>query len=142
MLVYIIYMVHRYGAGLWNVAISTIFWNPIMNSSNSITNKSNENKKEKPPGMLLRAGVGLFGIGYALVAHITQYPYIYYIVPIGGLIKIHLFIDHFRKKMDRNTTKFTFDLLTNVLIGDLVWAAGFLYYMTQFHTKGITNVAK
>lgn len=145
----------RYGAGLWNIAISTIFWKPIVNSSpNALLLEGKDSINSNAIAFkhtLLRIGVGVFGIGYGLVSHIKQFPWTYYIIPVGGLLKIHLFLDHmqtnFRIDSTDNHSKLikqssNTSLLTQVLYGDLLWAIGFFYYLFQFHYVGIQNVAK
>ena len=68
----------------------------------------------------MRSGVFLFGVGYALFAFFDS---LWWVIAVGMMVKFGLVVDYFTSKFDYKKMKP--DLLTSVILGDLVWAVCF-----------------
>lgn len=96
-------------AGAWNMVIATALWNDL----NRRDKKMKENK-------LFRALVFTFGVGYILVGY---YDWLWWFIILGMVAKVGVVLDYFANKFDYE--KLRPDLLTYIVIGDLLWVFAF-----------------
>lgn len=96
-------------AGAWNMVVATALWSDL----NRRDKKMKENK-------LMRGLVFAFGVGYVLVGY---YDWLWWIILLGMAAKVGVVLDYFGNKFDYE--KLRPDLLTYVVIGDLLWVFGF-----------------
>jgi hypothetical protein len=96
-------------AGLWNIALGTALWNTLFKNDK----KARSDKK-------LRALVVAFGVAYILVG---QFDWLWWFIILGMLAKLGVVLDYFGSRFDYQKMKF--DMLTYVVIGDLLWVFGF-----------------
>ncbi len=96
-------------AGAWNILIATILWNELNRRDRSIK----DNK-------VLRGLVFAFGVGYILVGY---FDWLWWFIVVGMIAKVGVVLDYFGNKFDFEKLKP--DLLTYIVIGDLLWVFGF-----------------
>lgn len=91
------------------MVVATALWSDL----NRRDKKMKENK-------LMRGLVFAFGVGYVLVGY---YDWLWWIILLGMAAKVGVVLDYFGDKFDYE--KLRPDLLTYVVIGDLLWVFGF-----------------
>jgi len=80
----------------------------------------NRRDKKMKENKLMRGLVFAFGVGYILVGY---YDWLWWIILLGMVAKVGVVLDYFGNKFDYE--KLRPDLLTYVVIGDLLWVFGF-----------------
>lgn len=96
-------------AGAWNIFIATFLWNEL----------TRRNKKVKE-SKVLRAIVFAFGVGYILVGY---FNWMWWFILLGIVAKLGIVLDYFGNTYDFEKLKL--DLMTYIMIGDLLWVFGF-----------------
>lgn len=96
-------------AGLWNILIGTVLWDTLF-----------MNDKKARNDFKLRSLVLAFGVGYALVG---SFEWMSWFIVVGMLAKLGVVLDYFGRRFDFQRLKP--DLLTYIVIGDLLWVFGF-----------------
>ena len=102
------YQLFWIAAGLWNIGIATAAWGVLF--------KNNKTKNDQK----LRALVFLFGVGYIMVGF---FDWMWWIIVVGMAAKLGLVLDYFGSRFDFEKLKP--DLMTYIMIGDLLWVFGF-----------------
>jgi hypothetical protein len=113
-----------YLAGVWNMAIATVGWDALT-FHDKVTSSVGS-----------RIAVFMFGAGYALVA-IACDTY-WWVIAVGAILKFRLAFQHFKetKRLGRDVNP----NLTKVMVGDCIWAVGFLGWLAFFSAYGICRL--
>jgi hypothetical protein len=96
-------------AGLWNILIGTVLWDLLF-----------KNDKKTRTNLKLRSFVVAFGFGYVLVG---TFDWMWWLIVVGIVAKLGVVLDYFGQRFDFKKLKP--DLLTYVVIGDLLWVFAF-----------------
>lgn len=86
----------------------------------ALWNDLNKRDKKTRDSKLLRGIVFGFGVGYILVGY---FDWLWWFIIVGMVAKIGIVLDYFGNKFDYE--KLRPDLLTYVMIGDLLWVFAF-----------------
>ncbi len=104
----VLYFLFWFLAGLWNVAISLIFWDSLLQ-------RDEKTRKQ----LSSRLSVFIFGVGYWAVG--LWKGQCNWMICAGIVGKCYVAFTHFAMKK----TYRKWDLLSYAIVGDIIWAIGF-----------------